>query len=134
MSRLTNELGGDPIPDSFPDVDLFVVDVISEEYADLLQYLTQHTFLPYFTDKMKTQLVHKTNLYTVIGSVLYKIGQDEVLKWCIFQSKVDTILEGCHLDSCSGYFSGDNIARKALMARYWWPTMFSRCPPICSSL
>ena len=30
LSWLTNELDGDPIPDSFLDVDLFVVDVISE--------------------------------------------------------------------------------------------------------
>ena len=37
LSRLTNELGGDPIPESFSDVDLFVVDVISEEYADLIK-------------------------------------------------------------------------------------------------
>ena len=60
LSWLTNELGGDPIPDSFSDADLFVVDVISEEYTDLIQYLTHHTFLPHVTDKMKTQLVHKS--------------------------------------------------------------------------
>ena len=124
MSCLTNELGGDPIPDSFPDVDLFVVDVISEEYAHLIQYLTHHTFPPYFTDKMNTQLVHKSALYTLIGGVLYKKGRDEVLRRCIFQSEVDIILEGYHLDSCGGYFAGDSTARKALMASYWWPTMF----------
>ena len=54
LSRLTNVLGGDPIPDSFPDVDLLVVDVNSKEYADLIQYLIHHTFPPHFTDRMKT--------------------------------------------------------------------------------
>ena len=44
---------------------------------------------------------------------------------CIFQSEVDTILEGCHLDSCGGHFAGDSTPRKALMAGYWWPTMFA---------
>ena len=72
LSQLTKELGGDPIPDSFPDADLFVVNVISEEYADLIQYLTHHTFPPHFIDKMKTQLVHKSAPYTLIGGVLYK--------------------------------------------------------------
>ena len=38
---------------------------------------------------------------------------------------MDTILEDCHLDSCGGHFVGDNTVRKALMAGYWWPTMFS---------
>ena len=84
MSHLTNELGGDPIPDFFPDADLFVVDVISREYVDLIQYLTHHTFSPHFTDKMKTQLVHKCALYTLIGGVLYKKGRDEILRRCIF--------------------------------------------------
>ena len=137
MSRLTNELGGTPIPDSFPDADLFVVDVISEEYADLIQYLTHNTYPPHFTDKMKTQLVHKSAPYTLIGGVLYKKGCDEVLKRCIFPSEVDAILEGCHLDNCGGHFAGDSTARKALMAGYWWPNMFSdahqfvRCCDAC---
>ena len=118
-------MGGDPIPDSFPDADLFVVNVISKEYVDLIQYLTHHTFPPHFIDKMKTQLVHKSAPYTLIGGVLYKKGQDEILRQCIFQSEMDIILKGCHLDSCGGHFAGDSTTRKALMAGYWWPTMFS---------
>ena len=115
---------GDPIPDSFLDADLFVVDVISEEYADLIQYLTHHTFPPHFTTKMKIHLVHKSAPYILVGGVLYKKGQDEILQRCIFQSEVDTILEGCHVDSCGGHFASDSTARKALMAGYWWPNMY----------
>ena len=84
MSRLINELGGDPVPNSFPDADLFVVDVISEEYANLIQYLTHHTFPHHFSNKMKIQLVHKSAPYTLIGGVLYKKGRDEILRRCIF--------------------------------------------------
>ena len=72
LSWLINELGGDPTPNSFLDVALFVVDVIFEEYADLLQYLTHHNFPPHFTNKMKTQLVHKSAPHTLIGGVLRK--------------------------------------------------------------
>ena len=101
------------------------MDVICKEYADLIQYLTHHTFPPHFIDKMKMQLVHKSAPYIVIDGVLYKKGRDEVLRRCIFQNEVDTILEGCHLDSGGGHFAGDIPAKKALMAEYWWPTMFS---------
>ena len=112
--------------DSFPVADLFVVDVISEEYTDLIQYLIHNTYPPYITDKMKTQLVYKSVPYTLIGGVLYKKGCDDVLRRCIFPSEMDTILEpGCHLDSCGGHFASDSTARKALMAGYWWPSMFS---------
>ena len=34
-------------------------------------------------------------------------------------------LRSHNLDSCGGHFAGDRTARKALMAGYWWPTMFS---------
>ena len=85
---------------------------------------------------MKSQLLYKSTSYTLIGGVLYKKRRDEVLRRCIFQSEVDVTLEGCHLDSCGGHFAGDNTAWKALMAGYWWPTMFSnahqfvrRCNP-----
>ena len=87
LSRLTNELGAIPIPDSFPDADLFVVDVSSEEYADLIQYLTHNTYSAHFTDKIKIQLVHKSAPYTLIGGVLYKKGRDEILRRCIFLSR-----------------------------------------------
>jgi transposase InsO family protein len=46
------------------------------------------------------------------------------------------VLEGCHSDPCRGHFAGDVTARKALLAGYWWPTMFKdahqyarRCDP-----
>ena len=78
-------MDGNPIPNSFPDVDLFVVDVIFEEnVVNLIQYLTHHTFLHHFTDKMKIHVVHESAPYTLIGGVLYKKGQDEILQRCIF--------------------------------------------------
>ncbi|XP_073394981.1 uncharacterized protein [Physcomitrium patens] len=57
LSRLTKEMGDDPIPDSLPDANLFAVDIISKD--------------------------------------------------------------------CGGHFAGDAMARKALLAGYWWPTMFA---------
>ena len=80
MFWLTNELEGDPVQDTFSNADLFVVDVIYEEYTNLIQYLTYHTFFPTFSNKMKIQSVHKSARYTLIGNVLYKKGKDEVLR------------------------------------------------------
>ena len=73
---------------------------------------------------MKRNLVEKSIPYTMIGDVLYKKGKDGILRRCIFQSEVQTILDGCHKDSCGGHFAGDSTARKALTSGYWWPTLF----------
>lgn len=124
LSRLTTELGIEPISDTLPDAALFAVDVISREYAELLEYLKFQTFPNNFTEKMKKNLVVKSTPYTILGDVLYKKGKDGILRRCIFQSEVQTILEGCHADSCGGHFAGESTARKALTAGYWWPTMF----------
>jgi hypothetical protein len=69
LSRLTNILGNEPINDALPDVELFVVEVISPNYSDLFQYLIFQTFSFHFTDKLKKQLILKSAPYTIIGDV-----------------------------------------------------------------
>lgn len=55
----------------------------------------------------------------MIGETSYKQGKDDILRHCVYQNKARFILEGCHLDSCGGHFTGDSTARKALMVGYW---------------
>ena len=136
LSRLSNVLGNTPIDDNLPDAALFAVEVISADYSEIIQYLTFQTFPLDYDEKLKRRLILKSGPYTMIAGTLYKQGKDGVLRRCVFASEVQTILEGCHLDSCGGHFAGDTTAWKAMMAGYWWPTMFSdahqyvrRCDP-----
>ena len=125
LSRLTDKLGDDPINDELPDAQLFVVEVVSNEYADIINYLSLQILPPHFTPKQQRQLIYVASLYTIIGGTLYKLGKDEILRRCIMQSEVPSILEGCHDDPCGGHFAGDSTARKALTSGYWWATMFA---------
>ena len=68
--------------------------------------------------------------------MLYKLGKDGVQRRCINPNEVQAILEGCHIDPCGGHFAGEATARKALLADYWWPSLFKdaheftkRCDP-----
>ena len=124
LSRLTTELGTEAIPDALPDAHLFAVEVVSQEYAVLIQYLTTQSFPITFTEKMKQNLIEKSIPYTMIEDVLYKKGKDGLLRRCIFQSEVQMILDGCHKDCCGGHFAGDSTTRKALTSGYWWPNLF----------
>lgn len=114
LSRLSNILDKELILDALPDGELFAVDVISLEYSKLIQYLTFQTFPSNFNEKMKRRLIWKSTPCTMIGETLYKEGQDGILRPCIYEDEVRTILDGCHLDSCGGHFAGDTTARKAL--------------------
>ena len=136
LSRLTEAEGSEPVNDALPDSQLFVVDVITDQYSEIIQYLTNQEFPTEFRAAEKRKLIEQCAPFSMIGSVLYKLGKDGVLRRCIFDSEVDSILEGCHSDVCGGHFAGDSTARKVLMAGFWWPTLFRdahkfarRCDP-----
>lgn len=111
-------MGNKPNNDVLSDAKLFAVDVITPEYSKIIQYLTFQTFSSNFNEKLKRRLILKCVPYMMIGKALYKEGKDGVLRCSIYQTEVSIILEGCHLDSCGGYFAEDNMACKALQVGY----------------
>jgi transposase InsO family protein len=113
-----------PLNDEFPDANLFEVDIIFPDYVDIINYLkTSQIPIGYNTNQVRA-LVRRSGPYTLLGETLYKQGHDGVLRRCVNPSEVPLILEGCHSDVCGGHFAGETTARKALMAGYWWPTLF----------
>jgi hypothetical protein len=136
LSRLTEAEGTESVNDALPDAQLFSVDVITNQYKDIIQYLTSQEFPPEFSTSRKRNLIEQCAPFTMLGSVLYKLGKDGVLRRCIFESEVENILQGCHADVCGGHFAGDSTARKVLLAGFWWPSLFKdahrfvrRCDP-----
>lgn len=68
---------------------------------------------------LRNTVIIKSAPYTIIDDALYKQRWNGILSHCIFQSEVRIIFIGYHLHNCGGYFVGDSIAHKALMAGYW---------------
>jgi len=106
-------------------VNLFQVDTIPGEYADIIHFISTGQFSLEYTKKQKKKLVYKVGPYTLIDEVFYKKGNDKILRRCINPSKVPIILEGCHSEVCGGHFAGLAIVQKALQSGYWWPTIFT---------
>jgi len=125
LSRINQAKGSQPINDDFPDADLFQVDTIPVEYADIIHFLSTGQFPLEYTEKQKKKLIYKAGPYTMIDGVLYKKGNDEILRRCINPSEVPLVLEGCHSEVCGGHFAGLVTAHKTLQLGYWWPTMFT---------
>jgi hypothetical protein len=125
LSRISKEINPESIDDNFLDAQLFNIDVIPTEYANIIHYLTTNTFPLEYTDKQKQRLIFKAQPYTMIGGVLYRKGKDEILRRCINPSEVPLILKGCHDDIGGGHFASLITGQKALQSGYWWPTLFS---------
>lgn len=124
FSRLSKEVGIEPINNNFPDAQLFSVDVVSLEYAELMNYLSTREFPQNFTEKQKKRLIDKSKPYTLLDGVLFKLGHDGVLRRCVHPSEVQAILQCCHDSCCGGHFAGFVTAKKVLHSGYWWLSLF----------
>ena len=125
-----------PLDDNLPDADLFDVDVLFSEYMEILTYLETNQMPARYSPLQVQTLIRRSAPYLLIGGVLYKLGKDAMLRRYINPNEVQAILEGCHSDPCGGHFVGEATTRKALLAGYWWPSLFKdaheftrRCDP-----
>lgn len=62
--------------------------------------------------------------FVVLGNWLYRRGLDGVLRRCVMEDEVPSILSACHDSACGGHFSGQLTGQKILRAGYYWPTLF----------
>jgi len=124
LSRLNEQVGTKPVDDNYPDAQLFQVDVIPLEYAEIMNYLSTKNFPSDFTDKQKARLIQRSRPYTLLDGILFKLGYDGILRRCINPSEIEDVLKGCHESSCGGHFAGFVTAKKALHSGHWWPSLF----------
>ena len=108
----------EPLNDQLPDADLFEVDVIQTEYADILTFLQTNRMLEDYTPAQVKSFLQRNSPYTLIVGTLFKQGKNGILRRCIFTHEIPMVLEGCHLKPCGGHFAGDVTARIALLAGY----------------
>ena len=62
--------------------------------------------------------------YALIGDQLFKRGQDNYLRLCVFEIDYFSVLTHAHAGTGGGHFSGDTTACLILWSRLWWPTLF----------
>ena len=62
--------------------------------------------------------------FVILDHRFFKRGSDGLLKRCVFETEVQSILIACHNSACGGHFSGQLTNQKILRAGYFWPTLF----------
>jgi hypothetical protein len=81
LSRI--ETGEEPtnLEEGLPDVQLFVVRVADNHFADIIHFLTDQGMAPEgYTSQQKKELVVCATDFSVIAGHLYKMGSDEILR------------------------------------------------------
>ena len=75
------EIGEEPtnLEEGLHDVQLFVVCVADNHFADIIHFLTTGTTLEGYTSQKRKELVVRVVDFFVITRHLYKMGSDEIL-------------------------------------------------------
>ena len=55
---------------------------------------------------------------------MFKLGVDNLLRWCVTVEEVAGIIWHCHNSSYDGHFNGERTTAKLLQSGFYWPTLF----------
>ncbi|CAM8913030.1 unnamed protein product [Rhodiola kirilowii] len=124
LSRIVREKDEGHITESFPDEHLYAVSTKVPWYAQIVNYLVGGTFPPSFTKAQCMKLRHDARHYLWDDPYLWKIGIDQMLRRCIPDSEIASVISFCHEFACGGHFGPKRTARKILDSGFFWPSVF----------
>ncbi|XP_076933079.1 uncharacterized protein LOC143598855 [Bidens hawaiensis] len=125
LSRIVLEDGdGDgPINESFPDEQILAVSQ-NPWFANIVNFKIAGDLPERWPRRKKKHLVSHAKQYIWDDPDLFKIGADQMIRRCISEEDVRSVLEHAHSSTCGGHFSGQKTARKVLTSGFYWPTLF----------
>ncbi|KAI3690179.1 hypothetical protein L2E82_48154 [Cichorium intybus] len=132
LSRIIAPEDSTPIRDTFPDEHLFATKV-APWYADLVNYLVTKEFPQDVTRWQKDKIKKEAKRYVWDEPYLWKYCADQVIRRCVDQSEVQSILTFCHSYACGGHFGPQRTARKVLESGFYWPHIFHDSYVFCAS-
>ncbi|KAI3758225.1 hypothetical protein L6452_05778 [Arctium lappa] len=113
------------ITETFPDERILMIQHSAIPwYADIANYLAYGIKPTDYTNHMLKKFLHDARLYLWDDPFLFKIGTDQILRRCIPENEVATVLQHCHQSAYGGHFGGQRTAAKVLQSGFYWPTLF----------
>ncbi|CAM9000014.1 unnamed protein product [Rhodiola kirilowii] len=124
LSRLVREEEPGSITETFPDEHLFALSAKLPWYAPIVNYLVGGTFPPSYSKAQCMKLRHDARFYVWDDPYLWKIGVDQLLRRCIPDIEIASVISFCHEHACGGHFGPRRTARKILDSGFFWPSVF----------
>nr|KAJ0220976.1 hypothetical protein LSAT_V11C200050660 [Lactuca sativa] len=123
LSRIVSPDDSTPIHDAFPDENLFSAKV-SPWYAYIVNYIVKNQFPPYLTRWQKNKIKKEAKRYVWDEPYLWKYCANQLIRQCVDQHEVPSILTFCHSYACGGHFGPQRTARKVLESGFYRPSIF----------
>ncbi|KAJ9542484.1 hypothetical protein OSB04_028990 [Centaurea solstitialis] len=132
-SRLLN--GEDPstLKDEFPDEHLLAIQETTPWYADIVNYLVMGTLPGMLSKSEKDRIKSQAKFYVWDDPYLWKHCSDQIIRRCVPQQEVQSVLRFCHEYACGGHFGPKRTAHKVLNCGLFWPSIFKDAYMFCKS-
>ena len=126
LSRLEGPRDEVQVNDDFPDEQLLVIEDTKPVpwFVDYVNYLVAKVIPPDFSYQQKKRFFAHLNHYYWEEPILYKHCADRVIRRCVPEDEMGSILNHCHTLSCGGHFGGHRTTAKVLQLGFYWPNLF----------
>ncbi|CAM8934116.1 unnamed protein product [Rhodiola kirilowii] len=124
LSRLVREEDVGQITETFPDEHLYAISGKMPWFAPLVNYMVGGKFPPSYCRAQCLKLKHDAKYYVWDDPYLWKIGVDQILRRCIPDDEIASVISFCHELECGGHFGPRRTARKILDSGFFWPHVF----------
>ena len=126
LSRLEGARDDVPVNDEFPDEKLFAIEDKRAVlwFTDYVNYLVAKVIPPEFNYQQKKRFFAHLKHYYWEEPILYRHCADQVIRRCVPEDEMHSILNHCHALPCGGHFGGQRTAAKVLQSGFYWPSLF----------
>ena len=96
-------------------------------YADIINLLVSNEIPPDYNHHQKKRFLSGARRYYWEEPILYRQCADSIIRRCVPDDEIPSILRHCHSLECGGHFAHNRTAAKVLQSGFFWPTLFREC-------
>jgi hypothetical protein len=114
------------VREEFPDEKLFAIST-TPWFADMANFKAGGVIPEDYSIQQQKKLFSDAKHYFWDDSFLFKMGQDGIIRRCVGDHEIQSIMWHCHGSPCGGHHSGPRTAAKVLQSGFFWPTLVKDC-------
>ena len=114
------------VNDDFPDEQLLAIEEKRAVlwFADYVNYFVAKVIPQEFSYQQKKRFFAHLKHYYWEKPILYRHCADQVIRRCVPEDEMNSILNHCHTLPCGGHFGGQRTTAKVLQSGFYWPSLF----------
>ena len=114
------------INDDFPNEQLLAIEDIKlvPWFANYVNYLMDKVLPPEFNYQQNKIFFAHLKHYYWEEPIFYRHCADQVIRRCVLNEEMESILNHFHTLACGGHFGGQRTIAKVLQSGFYWLTLF----------